>query len=332
MISVLLPVHNATPTLEQALASLFRQTWRDFEIIAVDDASSDSSPQILDKWRARDQRLKLFSCRGSGLVDCLETGRRHVSRPLIARMDADDVSHPKRFQLQIDFLSQKPELCGVGCLVKLFPSDKLQRGWIRYEKWVNSLVGPEEIYSQRFVESPLVHPSVVLRTEVIAQAGGYRPVAWPEDHDLWLRLMEAGLRFAKVPHRLLWWRESDRRLSRTDLRYAPESFRAMKVHYLLRGPLASKKRVIIWGAGKNGRRFARLLSKAHCKIDAFIDIDQSKIGHKAYGIPIQSPEILSASNLPFILGAVAISGTRKLIRKALLDAKKVEERDFLFVQ
>ena len=229
-------------------------------------------------------------------------------------------------------MHQDQRLGGVGCLVRVFPRSSMRRGWRRYEHWVNGMVSPEDIRSQRFVESPLVHPSLLLSTRAVDQVGGYRDAGWPEDHDLWLRMMEAGFAFARVSKHLLFWRERPGRLSRVHPRYHPESFRAMKLCHLLLGPLKKRRTVVIWGAGQNGRRWAKLLLGAGISVRAFLDIDEAKIGRSPYGIPVWPASRVTEHDPAFILGAVAVEGARGLIRQKLRAAGMIEEIDFLFVQ
>jgi glycosyltransferase involved in cell wall biosynthesis len=329
-VSVLMPVRDAQDTLDQALLSLFRQTYKDFDLVVVDDGSTDDTGRILELWRRREPRLRVLPVRGTGLIDALETGRMTARSPYLARMDADDVCHPRRLELQMKALRGDRRLGGVGCLVRVFPRGSMKKGWHRYERWVNGLISPEDIHSQRFVESPLVHPSVVLSAQAVDQVGGYRDAGWPEDHDLWLRMMESGYFFTKVPKTLLFWRERPGRVSRVHSRYHPESFRAMKLAHLLGGPLKEHREVVIWGAGQNGRRWAKLLVKAGVSVQAFLDIDEAKIGRNPYGIPVWPPS--RVTDAAFILGAVAVEGARHLIRQKLCMAGKTEEVDFLFVQ
>lgn len=331
-LSVLLPVRDAAATLEAALRSLERQTFSNFEIVAVDDHSRDDSLELLRRGAVRDGRLRVLENPGRGLVAALEHARAAARGALLARMDADDVSHPRRFELQAAHLAEHPELAGTGCRVRLFPRGRLRSGWVRYENWQNEIVRCDDIRRERFVESPLVHPSVMLRAAAVARVGGYRERAWPEDYDLFLRLLEAGERLDKVPRCLFFWRHSARRASVRDRRYDLERHREMKLRFLLAGPLAQTADVAIWGAGPNGRCWARLLRGAGRRVHFFIDIDPRKIGKCLDGVPVRHAAAAQDAAPPFILGAVGSPGARPLIRQALHAAGRVEERDYLFVQ
>jgi cellulose synthase/poly-beta-1,6-N-acetylglucosamine synthase-like glycosyltransferase len=192
-----------------------------------------------------------------------------------------------------------------------------------YLEWMNKLVEDEEIRRSIFIESPLLHPSVMFHRQAILEAGGYRNCAWAEDYDLWLRLYLQGKRFGKVPETLLEWREHPGRLTHTDPRYALEKFMQAKGAYLCAGPLHARDALFIWGAGMMGRRISRYLIIDQPPLTGFVDIDPRKIGRKRRGVRVLAPEELPALwqryAQPALLVAVGIRGARDLIRSRLVD-------------
>ena len=332
-VSVLLPVSNARPFLKACLTSLQRQTFDDFEVIAVDDGSDDGSGELLESWAKADQRIRVFRRPHEGLVSTLNAGLERCRAPLIARVDADDANQPRRFELQLRWLDTHPDAGVVSCLVRHVPVHGVAEGFRIYETWLNSLVSHEAMMRERFVESPLAHPSVIIRREILDAVDGWRDEAWPEDYDLWLRLAERGVRFGKTPHVLYFWREHGGRLTRTDRRYSVENFLRAKTHFLIRGPLAGGRPVILWGAGQTGRRLSKHLLRAGAAIAAFIDIDSVKIGRTVHGIPVHPPDDLPALRTPesIVLAAVASRGARELIRHRLKAMGLVEGRNFYCV-
>jgi glycosyltransferase involved in cell wall biosynthesis len=335
-VSVLLPVYNAAPHLDACLSSLHRQTLTDLEIVAVDDGSSDASPEILAHWCRKDRRLRLLRRAHSGLVAALNDGLAACRGELVARMDADDLAAPTRLEVQRDELVARPEVDVLGCLVRHFSASRLGTGMRIYDRWLNGLLDDAAIKRDRFIESPLVHPSVMARRAVLFEAGGYRDRGWPEDYDLWLRLAARGCRFAKVERLLLAWRDHERRLSRADARYAVERFLECKAHHLMRGPLAGERRVIVWGAGRTGRRLAAQLLRRGAPLAAFVDIDPRKQGRSLRGLPIVAPSALerlrSGPDGPaVVLAAVAARGARARIRDHLAARGWRETDDFWLV-
>jgi glycosyltransferase involved in cell wall biosynthesis len=331
-ISVLMPCYNVADTLDETLQSLFAQTESDFEIVAVDDGSSDESLAILQAAAAQDARLRVLAWEHAGIIPALNAGLAACSADYVARMDADDLAQPQRLVLQADYLDAHPNVGLVASRVEGFPKAELRQGFQIYIEWLNSLVSDADIRRERFVESPLAHPSVMFRKALVAEVGGYQEQGWPEDYDLWLRLLERGVRMAKVPELLLSWRDLPQRLTRSDSRYSLENFLRAKAHYLLRGPLEGRDAVLIWGAGMMGRRLSKHLLRGGAPIEAFIDIDPKKIGRTRRGKPIiaaeELPEWWRRYSRPVLLAAVGSRGARALIRERLNGMGFMESEDW----
>lgn len=330
-----MPVYNAHATVGEAVESILSQSLRDLELIAVDDGSTDGTGEQLETWVARDSRVRLISLEHSGIISALNTGLQLCRAPLIARMDADDRSHPERLRLQTEFLKTRPALAAASCLVEGFPTGSVREGFQIYLEWLNSLQSAEQIERELFIESPMAHPSVMVRAEWLERVGGYQDHGWPEDYDLWLRMYSAGARFAKVPEVLLYWREHADRLTRTDSRYSVENFLRAKARYLCSGPLADRDAVLIWGAGQMGRRLSKHLQRGGASLVAFIDIDPGKIGRTLRGLPVIAMDETMAwwerYRHPILLASVGSRGARAEIRQHLAGLGLMEGRDFLAV-
>lgn len=334
-VSVLIPAYNAEETLKEALSTISEQSFADFETIVVNDGSTDGTADILNSTAELDDRIRPVHLAHQGLVGALNAGISLCESRYVARFDADDRAHPDRLSRQVDFLDTNADIDAVGSQIRCFPDERVAKGFRIYERWINGLISPEDIAREIYIESPLVHPSVTIRREVLDRSGGYVDNGWPEDYDLWLRLHTAGSRFAKIPEALHEWREGDRRLTRTDSRYSVENFIRAKTHYLVQGPLNDSKKVIIWGAGQMGRRVSKHLLRAGVELLAFVDIDPKKIGNTRRGALIISPEELPSvaerSDNPLILAAVPSRGARSLIRENLNGLGWVEGRDYICV-
>jgi glycosyltransferase involved in cell wall biosynthesis len=331
-VSVLMPCYNAAKTLDEALDSLVGQTLHDYELVAVDDGSSDATLAILQQRARTDARIRVLTQPHQGIIAALNTGLKACRADLIARMDADDRAHPQRLEMQLAFLQAHPEVALVGCRVAGFPPEQVRQGFRVYLEWQNALLSDEDVRREMFVESPLAHPSVLFRREWVARVGGYQDNGWAEDYDMWLRLYLAGARFAKLPEVLLEWRESPDRLTRLDGRYSVENFLRLKAYYLELGPLTGRDAVIVWGAGMLGRRLSKHLLRQGVPLVAFIDIDPRKIGRLRRGLPILPPDELPACwqryRNPALLAAVGARGARALIRARLEAYNLCEGRDW----
>lgn len=334
-VSVLLPCRDASEWLPACIESVEAQTLDDFEVVAVDDGSTDGTGDLLEGWAARDSRVRTVRISGNGgragLVPALRLALDAARAPLIARMDADDLAHPRRLELQVGFLADRRDLAACGTGVELFPDHRVGEGYRRYERWLNALTDSDRVARDLFVECPLAHPSLVIRRSVLRALGGYRDAGWPEDYDLVLRLHAAGMKASNLGERLIRWRVRADRHSLTSERYSPAAFRRCKVHFLLQRFLPPSRPLVVWGAGKVGKPLALELARQGRRVAAFVDLDPRKIGQEVHGAPVLDPvrfETMLERSSPYVLAAVGSSGARDEIRHALTKLGCAEIRDY----
>jgi GT2 family glycosyltransferase len=313
-VSVLMPCRDAARYLPDTITSLIAQTFPDFEVIAVDDGSTDDTLDVLHRWADRDARVVVAAQPPLGIVTALQHASRVARGDILLRMDADDVAAPERIAKQVALLSGAPHVDACGTLVRYFPREMVMGGAARYEAWINSLVDHDRIVRDIFVECPIAHPTLALRRTAFDAAGGYLDTGWPEDYDLVLRLWQRGARFGKVPEHLLQWRERPDRASRSDPRYSAASFRRCKVHHLRHTLLAGDRGVVIWGAGPVGKTFARELQRHHVPVHAFVDLDPRKIGQTVHGAPVVATDAADGFPGALHLAAVGQPDARDRIR------------------
>lgn len=200
-ISVLMPVFNAERYVEAAVRSVLGQTFRDFELLIIDDGSTDASLSILRRLAAIDSRIRLSSRPNAGIVATLNELLAAASGDLIARMDADDLCRPERFERQCAYLDANPACVALGSRFLFIDSE----GWPIFE--FMDRFSHDEIEAGLFKpEIAMLHPTVMLRRGAVCALGGYR-ADFPhvEDLDLFLRLAEVG-RLANLPDVLLEYR------------------------------------------------------------------------------------------------------------------------------
>ena len=169
-ISVLMPVYQAERYLEEAVESILAQSFDDFELLALDDGSTDESPRILAALAARDDRIRVRVAPHAGLVRRLNQGLAEARGTCIARMDADDISYPERFERQLAFLETHPECVAVGTAVDEIDPDG------RPIRPLDIRPNHEEIES-RLLQGDggaLIHASALYRTDAVRGVGGYR--------------------------------------------------------------------------------------------------------------------------------------------------------------
>lgn len=270
-VSVLLPVRDAEPWLEQALASLASQTFADFEVLIQDDGSTDASVAIAARYAADDGRFRLEHGPSAGIVSALTRARARARARVLARMDADDVSHPDRLARLVAAASAHPDVGFFASQIRYFPRDGLTEGLRLYEAWINGCLTHEAIVRDRLVECPMPHPAWMVRAEAFDALGGYRAGDFPEDYDLFLRAVEMGVRFHKVAEVLLDWRDFPTRASRTDTRYALERFRELKLDHLVRRVVSGGEQVVVAGERRPVGRWIRALQERGVDVVAWLD-------------------------------------------------------------
>ena len=326
-ISVIMPVHNGGKYLRSAVTSILQQSHRDFELIIVDDHSTDNA---ISELQVHDERVKLLSANKGGVVPAMNHGTAQAKGNYIARMDADDEALPQRLALQLDYLEKNPDVGIVGSEVEIFSDDQLGGGFQVYQDWLNSVCTPEQIQRELYVESPLPNPTVMFRREVYQQLDGYHDSSWAEDYDCWLRANAMNIKMAKPDGILLRWRDHGQRLTRSDERYSLDNFMQAKAHYLAQS-LLDNRDVIIWGTGPTGVQFYDLLRQQNINVSGFIDVHPRRIGGEKRGLPVWSMEKIDRLKDEIIISAVGSRGARQEIRDELLKKGKLEGQDFIFV-
>jgi len=324
LISVILPVHNAGHYFQQALTSVLQQSYENFELIIVDDHSDDHA---LD-WLPNDPRIRLIQSKTQGLVGALNSGLEIAQGDFFARMDADDINHSQRFEQQLRFLQTHKDIDICSCKIKIFSEyQTLGQGYRLYQQWLNQQLNHEQIERAMFIESPIVHPSIMMPMERAKQIAPYQQNAWPEDYDFWLRALDKAYRFAKVEQTLFYWRDHLQRLTRTDKRYDKKSFFKIKAKHLAKR-LSYHNNIFIWGTGPTGLLLHDELCKNQINIQGFIDVHPRRIGQHKRDKPVLDIES-GVKTADFILVAVAHRGIREKINEYLLSNKKQAMLDFV---
>ena len=250
-------------------------------------------------------------------------------------MDADDIMLASRLEKQYQYLRAHPDVVLVAAQARKFPQARIQNGYREYMRWQNAVLSFDDIYNQIYIESPFAHPSVMFWRDSVIAAGGYRHGEFPEDYELWLRLLHSGHRMEKLPQVLLEWRESSTRLSRVSENYSRKAFDSIRARYLSRDTRIQHKPVAFWGAGRKTRKRAQYLRDRGFEPEVWIDIDPWKIGNRIDGIEVVEPAWLERAardgNKPFVLNYVTNHGARDIARTYLERIGYNMGRDYLEV-
>jgi len=331
-ITVTMPCYNCGDTVGQALDSLLAQTCTDFEVVAVDDGSTDDTAGVLAEYARRDSRIRIVSIEHGGVIAAANAAIESAKGRYFARMDADDVALPERLAAQSRLLDEDRSIGLAGCRVRFGGCRVNCAGYAHYVDWTNTILTVDAISLNRFVEFPVPNPSIMYRRECIDEFGPYLDGDFPEDYELLLRWLEAGVRMAKVDEELMIWNDPPTRLSRTHPRYDVDAFYRIKTDYLARWLARNNPHhptVHILGSGRTTRKRADLLLNHGIEFAAYYDIDPRKIGHVVNGVKVVDRNDIPAPGEAFCLPYVASRGAREEIAEFLKERGYVLGRDYL---
>lgn len=204
-VSVVMPAYNAANYLKEAVDSVLAQTFKDFELIIINDGSTDETGKILNSYK--DKRIKIITQKNKGLVATLNKGIGLAKAELIARHDADDRSLPDRFERQVTLFDDDPKLVLAGSSMGVMNMSSV------YQHDHLLLLDDAELKQELLVRSPFAHGSVMFKKTAFLQAEKYQKSEWPaEDYGLWLRMAPFGA-FANIDKPLYVYRENEQGIS-----------------------------------------------------------------------------------------------------------------------
>ncbi len=208
LVSVVLPVYNAAPYLSEAIQSILNQTYQNFELIIIDDASTDNSWAIITQFAQQDKRIRtLRNERNLKLSKTLNRGIEHASGVYIARMDADDISLPDRLEKQVAYMDMHPEVGISGGSMEIMHA----AGDVFAKRTYH--LNDQDIRSHIFRYSPYSHPLIIMRKTILDKVGGYRDEYNPaEDYELYFRI-GAVSKFGNLSDTLLKYRVVDKSMT-----------------------------------------------------------------------------------------------------------------------
>lgn len=255
-VSILMPVHNEGRHLNACIQSIRQQSYRNWELIAIDDHSNDGSWQKLIDWKAEDSRIHAYKNEGKGIIPALQTALSKASGTFVTRMDADDLMLTPKISSLLDTL--KVEKTNVSTGQVKYAGKKLADGFLKYEQWVNSQENTN-FWKDIYYECPLASPCWMASIDLFRSAMSDPGLVYPEDYFWAFWLYAKGARVSKCPQYLHIWRDYDERASRNDTNYADQSFLQLKLQFFLQYDYSTRRKLLLWGAGRKGKQLARKL-------------------------------------------------------------------------
>ena len=282
LVSILIPFKNTEAYIKTCLASVLNQTYTNWELLIVDDASSDSSFNIVEEFAENDDRIILLKNPGAGIIDALRFAFMHSKGEFITRMDSDDMMHANKLEVLVtNLLKYGNQHVAIG-LVNYFSEEGIKEGYKNYETWLNNLTKIGNNYSEIYKECVIPSPCWMIHRNDLIACDAFNPSRYPEDYDLAFRFYKHHYKCIPCHDTIHDWRDYSSRTSRTHIHYAENHFIDIKLHYFLELDYNPNKTLVVWGAGTKGKIVAKTLIKKDIPFEWICD-NPNKIGRDIYG-------------------------------------------------
>lgn len=325
-----MPVKNTAIYLDDCIQSIIDQEFRNWELIAVNDQSTDHSLDILEKYSALDSRIKAITNPNSGLLETLRYSYSNSSGELIHRMDSDDKMPPHKLKVMNEAWEEHGEGSVITGGAEYFMDDgEVGDGFKRYTAWLTQ-VSKENGHAQNiYRESVIASNCWLTHRNDFNRIGAFDPSTFPEDYDLCFRFYAGGLKIVGLNEILHLWRDRSDRISRNWDVYKDNRFYELKTKYFLQIERDSSRPLVIWGAGKNGKDLAKLFIEKNETIHWVCD-NENKIGKDIYGIKMAHFKSIEMLENPQIIIAIASPDGQTEIAEVLTNWELMSGQDYWF--
>jgi glycosyltransferase involved in cell wall biosynthesis len=331
LISVVMPVYNSQEYIREAIESILNQTYRKFELIIVYDESQDKSLDIIEEYNQKDDRIILLKRKKGTLVTALNDGIKIAKGEYIARMDADDISYPNRFEKQVDYLNKHPNIFMLGTNYRTIYEDGItDKGRKKYEgadRRSKESIDNENCFLSINEAQKFIHPTIMIKKELFDIVGLYKQYIL-EDIELYFRTASYGLGIAKIEEELLDYRARDDSKSSTENRARQtREIIEMKVKYIINklSDEINNAKYLIWGADISGIEAQKIINEIIPEAECVGYIDPFKEGC-VNSIPIIQPEVIQKQNFNYVF--ICTQAGAKPAREKLSELGYIEIEDF----
>ncbi|WP_034058244.1 glycosyltransferase family 2 protein [Lacinutrix jangbogonensis] len=329
LISILIPFKNTQVFLSECLDSIINQTYSNWELLIIDDNSTDSSYKLVENYAKKDKRITLYKNEGSGIIDALKLAFSKSKGDYITRMDSDDIMPNIKLETLLNNLQLHGKNHIATGLVSYFSAEGISDGYRKYEQWLNSLTTNGINYSEIYKECVIPSPCWMINREDLLTIDAFNPTRYPEDYDLTFRFYEANYKVIPSDKILHLWRDYGTRASRTDANYAENSFLDIKLHYFLKIEYNNSRPLVIWGAGKKGKTIAKKLIALNIPFQWICD-NPKKIGKHIYDVEMKPFNDLETIEHSQTIVSVANKDEQVLIRSYFSKLNKESMLDYFF--
>lgn len=329
LISILIPFKNTSAFIAECIESIINQTYTNWEVIIVNDHSTDNSYAIVESFAKKDQRFQLYNNTGNGIIDALKLAYSKSKGVLITRMDSDDIMVSDKLETMCNDLKTHGKGHVALGLVKYFSKAGISDGYNKYQSWLNRLTKQGANYTEIYKECVIASPCWMVYRADFENCGAFNSELYPEDYDLVFRFYKHDLKCIPSAKLLHHWRDYSYRTSRTQVNYSHDMMLELKLHYFLQLHLDKEKTLVIWGAGHKGKYAANYLIKRQVKFKWICD-NPKKIGKHIYDQELYNFKHLETIKSPQSIITVASPKAQKEIKAYLITHNMKSMVDYFF--
>ncbi len=329
LVSILIPFKNTEQYLTECLDSIINQSYSNWEVLAINDHSTDSSNKLVGSYAKKDSRFQLFHNEGKGIIEALRMAFKNSRGDYITRMDSDDIMTNSKLEVMLNSLIMHGKQHVAIGQVKYFSNVGISDGYDRYEKWLNKLTSTGTNYSEIYKECVIPSPCWMLHRDDLIECDAFNPNDYPEDYDLTFRFYEHNYNCIPCNQVLHYWRDYPTRTSRTHEHYAQNYFLDIKLTYFLKLDFDESRILTVWGAGFKGKTIAKRLIENNIDFIWICD-NPKKIGKHIYNKELFNFETLKALDNPQSIVTVANEDAQLYIKSYFSKLEKQSMIDYFF--
>jgi len=330
LVSIIMAVKDTAPYLEDCLDSIVNQTYQNWELIAVNDHSSDETPQILKAYSEKDKRIIYLDSDKPKLIPTLQVGYAVAKGELINRMDSDDKMPDYKISVMVEeWMKYGKGTVIAGGTEHFVDEGEVGDGFLKYEKWLNEVARTSTHYKEIYKECVIPSHCWLMHKDDFDAIEAFDPIIYPEDYDLCFRMYKKGYKVVGIDYVLHHWRDRSNRISRTWDEYKDNRYFDLKTRFFYEIDRDKKRPLVLWGGGRNGKDMAKILQKHGDEFHWVCD-NPKKIGHNIYGVVMESDEVVQAIDNPQIMIVVASPDGKIQIKNQLEEWGKKQVEDYWF--
>jgi len=324
-----MPFYNAEAYIREALLAVQEQDFSDWELLLVDDASTDAGRAVVEEFVLEDSRFRLFINPEKGIIPALQLGLDAARGKYIGRFDADDRLPPDRLRLMSSFLDGSKSKTIITGLAQYFSDRPISNGYAKYQNWLNETNLNGETWEEIYRECPIGSPNWLMNREELIEVGGFKGLSYPEDYDWCFRCYQHQFEVHCLSATTLFWREHPLRTSRNSEHYQQQAFFELKIRRFTE--LEAFEELIIWGTGRKARLAASLLDDLGIKY-RWMDLEPGRYPNGINGQEIEDYRGLSVQQGQKILvGVYPNPSERRDLEAFLVSRLFIKGRDFWYL-